>query len=240
MVETVFGAAPRTRRTSSALLEAMSRTADGVYAVDETHRIMMWNAAASRILGYSADEVLGKLCFELVGGRDDKGNLVCQGGCADMALAKAGAVVPTRNLQVRTKDGAPVWLNVTNVPVPSDHGGLSTVIHIFREVTAQRNTEQLVQRLSALMESFASSQAARLMDAQEPPARHESLTSRERQVVRLLAEGSNAPSIAQALVISPATVRKHVQNILKKLGVHTALEAVAYCSRHNLLSSPSD
>ncbi len=230
----------RTRGASTRLLEVISHTPDGVYAVDEAHKIIVWNAAASRILGYSADEVLGKLCYELFAGRDVNGNLVCQGGCGDMALARAGALVPTRELLTKTKDGRQVWMNVTNIPVPSDVGGLCTVIHIFREVTAQHKSEELVQRLTALIENFAVAQGVRPNPAPDAPIRPEALTSRERQVLRLLAQGSNPPSIAQTLVISPSTVRKHIQNILKKLGVHTTLEAVAYSSRHNLLSSFPD
>ncbi|MFH1140317.1 MAG: LuxR C-terminal-related transcriptional regulator [Chloroflexota bacterium] len=230
----------KTRGDISRLLDAISHTTDGVYAVDETHRIILWNAGASRILGHAAADVLGKLCYEVLAGRDEKGTLVCQGGCADMALAGAGALVPTRDLLTRTKDGRQIWMNVTNILVPSDLGGLSTVVHIFREVTAQHKTEQLVQRLSSLMKSFAVSQGTLPNTAQDAPTRPLALTSRERQVLSLLAEGSNATSIAQALVISPATVRKHIQHVLKKLGVHTTLEAVAYTSRHNLLSSFAD
>jgi DNA-binding NarL/FixJ family response regulator len=53
------------------------------------------------------------------------------------------------------------------------------------------------------------------------------LTRREREVLALLAEGANNESIAVALVISPQTVRTHIQNILVKLGVHSRLEAAA-------------
>ena len=232
----ISAAAAKYSGVANKLLDIVSHTTDGVYAVDETHRILLWNAAASHILGYAPDEVLGKLCYEVFAGRDDKGNLVCQGGCGDMALAKAGALVPTRELLTTTKDGRHVWMNVTNIPVPSDIGGLSTVIHIFREVTAQHNAEELVQHLTALMEGFSVSHGATPGPAQDAPIRPEALTPRERQVLRLLAEGSNAASIAQTLVISPTTVRKHIQNTLKKLGVHTTLEAVAYCSRHMPIS----
>ena len=240
MIELAISAGlTKPRGAASKLLEIISHTPDGVYAVDETHRIVLWNAAASRILGYAADEVLGKLCFEVFTGRDAKGILVCQGGCGDMALALAGALVPTRELLTTTKDGRHLWMSVTNIPVPSDVGGLSTVVHIFREVTAQHKTEELVQHLTALMDSFSvahGSQATASNPAHDTPTRPQGITSRERQVLRLLAEGSNAASIAQTLVISPATVRKHIQNVLKKLGLHTTLEAVAYCSRHNLLT----
>lgn len=53
------------------------------------------------------------------------------------------------------------------------------------------------------------------------------LTSREREVLVLLADGGNNDVIAGALAISPQTARTHVQNILGKLGVHSRLAAAA-------------
>jgi DNA-binding NarL/FixJ family response regulator len=64
------------------------------------------------------------------------------------------------------------------------------------------------------------------------------LSARERQVLLLLADGGNSDSIAKALVISRETARKHVQNILMKMGVRSRLQAVAYVvqdGRHALL-----
>jgi DNA-binding NarL/FixJ family response regulator len=65
------------------------------------------------------------------------------------------------------------------------------------------------------------------------------LTRREREVLGLLASGSNSSEIARALLVSPNTVRTHVQSILAKLQVHSRLEAVAFATRHHLLSTPT-
>ena len=65
------------------------------------------------------------------------------------------------------------------------------------------------------------------------------LTTREREVLALLASGANSSEIARALTVSPNTVRTHVQSILAKLQVHSRLEAVAFATRHHLLSTPS-
>lgn len=54
-----------------------------------------------------------------------------------------------------------------------------------------------------------------------------SLTTREREVLQLLARGRSQPEIASALVISPKTVGGHIQRILTKLGVHSRAQAVA-------------
>jgi DNA-binding NarL/FixJ family response regulator len=61
-----------------------------------------------------------------------------------------------------------------------------------------------------------------------------SLTPREREVLRLLAEGLSQALIAQRLVISPNTVAKHIQRILTKLNLHSRAEAVAFANRHRL------
>ena len=53
------------------------------------------------------------------------------------------------------------------------------------------------------------------------------LTSREREVVVLVAEGMTNAEIARQLWISPGTVRRHLENVFAKLDVHTRTGAVA-------------
>ena len=53
------------------------------------------------------------------------------------------------------------------------------------------------------------------------------LTGREREVLVCLAEGNRRRDVAEHLHMSPNTVRTHLQNLMAKLGVHTAIEAVA-------------
>lgn len=54
-----------------------------------------------------------------------------------------------------------------------------------------------------------------------------SLTQREREVLACLAEGAGRQDVAKRLHLSANTVRTHLQNLMAKLGVHSALEAVA-------------
>ncbi len=53
------------------------------------------------------------------------------------------------------------------------------------------------------------------------------MTPREHNVLRLLAYGRSVDAIANELSISSATVRNHIQNILRKLQVHNRVQAVA-------------
>ena len=57
------------------------------------------------------------------------------------------------------------------------------------------------------------------------------LTPREHEVIALVADGLRNSEIAERLWVSPATVRKHLENIYDKLGVHTRTAAVAHVQR---------
>jgi len=61
------------------------------------------------------------------------------------------------------------------------------------------------------------------------------LSPRELEVLRSLVEGESAETIAANLGISLATARKHTQNILRKLGVHSKLQAAAYAVKAGLV-----
>jgi len=67
-----------------------------------------------------------------------------------------------------------------------------------------------------------------------------SLTDREREVLRLLAQGSQNQAVADQLFLSVNTVRKHVQSILTKLGAHSKLEAVAIAVREGVIELGDD
>ena len=61
------------------------------------------------------------------------------------------------------------------------------------------------------------------------------LSAREQEVLEQLAEGLSYTVIAKNLYLSPSTVRKHIENIYKKLQVHNKLEAVQKARRQSLI-----
>jgi predicted ATPase/DNA-binding CsgD family transcriptional regulator len=61
------------------------------------------------------------------------------------------------------------------------------------------------------------------------------LTTREAEVLRLLAQGLTSAQIAEQLVISVVTVNFHVRSIYSKLGVHSRSEATRYTIEHHLM-----
>jgi len=73
--------------------------------------------------------------------------------------------------------------------------------------------------------------------AQESPTldRYETLTSREREVLHLAAEGYNNREIAERLSISPYTVMTHRANLMRKLDLHSQTELVRYALQRGLI-----
>jgi DNA-binding NarL/FixJ family response regulator len=69
----------------------------------------------------------------------------------------------------------------------------------------------------------------------KPVARLPELSSREVEVLQLIAVGNSTSEVAGRLYLSQHTVRNHVRNILQKLGAHSKLEAVVIASRQGLV-----
>jgi two-component system, NarL family, response regulator NreC len=63
------------------------------------------------------------------------------------------------------------------------------------------------------------------------------LTDREQEVLTYLAEGANNEEIATALVISPKTVARHRENIMRKLNLHSRAELVRYAIRKGIIKA---
>ena len=64
---------------------------------------------------------------------------------------------------------------------------------------------------------------------------YDTLTSREREVFQLAAEGSSNPQIAERLSLSPRTVEMHRGNLMKKLGLKSQTELVKYAVKRGMV-----
>ena len=74
------------------------------------------------------------------------------------------------------------------------------------------------------------------IDIQNPRDQEEiSLSKREVEVLEQLSKGLSYTAIAKNLFLSPSTVRKHIENIYKKLQVHSKIEAVQKAKNHNII-----
>ena len=70
-----------------------------------------------------------------------------------------------------------------------------------------------------------------------PPGPHPHLTPRQNQVLHLLAQGRSTQQIAGELHLSIDTVRNHIRRMLRALGAHSRIEALAVAHREGILRS---
>jgi DNA-binding NarL/FixJ family response regulator len=100
------------------------------------------------------------------------------------------------------------------------------------------NAEELrraVKAAAAGQVQLSPEAAARLMREVRAPEKAESLTERETDVLRLLAQGQANKEIARELGIGEKTVKTHVSSILSKLGVESRTQAVLHAMKVGLI-----
>jgi PAS domain S-box-containing protein len=213
----------------------IANTADGVFAVDFDQIIVLWNEAASAMLGYDSSEVLGRHCYAILRGRDTGDCALCRQGCASIKAATRLEFPPTQAFGVRTKRGDAIWLNVSTIIVPSENQSLSVLIHLLRDVTREHRPARVAREFGSAVSLISrDGRAGRAPSAPKvrPPVR---LTRRQKEILENLTTGVSTEAIADTLCLSPRTVRNHVNNILNSLGVHSRLEAVTYSIRNGLV-----
>jgi PAS domain S-box-containing protein len=74
------------------------------------------------------------------------------------------------------------------------------------------------------------------VEIEADPPLHPHLTPRQSEVLRLLEQGRSTEQIANELHLSVETVRNHIRGILRALGVHSRLEAVAVARREHVVA----
>ena len=102
--------------------------------------------------------------------------------------------------------------------------GASAFIHKSR---AAQDVVDAIRTVAEGGSLFTPRSIAQLLNSRrEVEAQLERLTPREKEVLRLMAEGTSSREIAHRLGISYTTVRTHIRSLGSKLGVHSKLEAI--------------
>ncbi len=109
------------------------------------------------------------------------------------------------------------------------------ISYLLKDVTADE-LAAAIRDAHAGRPTLSTAAAEALIHAtRRTPSIGHDLTPREREVLELVTHGLTNESIAQQLVISPATAKFHVSNVLSKLGVATRTEAAALAEKHHLV-----
>jgi PAS domain S-box-containing protein len=190
---------------------------DAMFVTDETQRVRAWSDAATRVLGYTADEVMGHYCFEVLTGRRPDGHPVCGVDCPVTRNARKGRGTANYDVTARAKDGSPRYVN-NSVLVLEGGRGSFRVVHVVRE-----SCDTPPARSATPLEPCTDEIAP------------ETLTRRELQVLRMFAAGSTLDQIAAELSVSVFTARNHATSIQHKLGVRNRLQMVLEGMRRGLV-----
>jgi len=94
--------------------------------------------------------------------------------------------------------------------------------------------KELTQYVRTLLRAFSKEGRPSSRAGSEPSLLIEPLTQRELEILRELADGASNQDIADRLVISLATVKKHVSNVLSKLGARNRVDAIARAREQRL------
>ena len=203
-------------------VEQFAHTGDGAVVVDAEQRIVVWNEAATVLLGYRSEEALGKPCYEVIKTLDSDGAEACCQNFPIIIDSGNDQWVAHRSVLVESKTGEPICLRVASFCLLTSEKKLSSAVHVFWEV--KNATDGATEAVDASRSHPSNSM--------EVSPEH-FLSSQEKHVLRCLAAGMDSKMIAVELGISPKTVRNHVEHILKKLEVHSRMEAVAAAHQHH-------
>lgn len=198
-------------RLFAELLRVALRSAEGIDVVDVVHDVQ---TAVRRMTETRPDVVLAD--YHLPDGTG-----------SDIART-VRATLPDTSVLILTGDAS--------VAILSDVARSGAVGHL----TKDRPFDEVVDgvRAAAIGEIlFAPSELQRLLlERESRPRPLEPLTARELEVLQHLAEGASTTQASEQLGISSATLRAHVQAILRKLGAHSRLEAVAEAARLGVIT----
>ena len=207
--------------TVDSILSLLATAPFGVYAVSLDQTIVFWNRAAERILGYQADEVLGRRCYEVfsdvaVGGESGD----CRQGCPSLVALREGRLPAQLETHMVSASGERKPVSLTPAIIAGTGGRPAMVIHFFTDESAAASETGTAPR-------FDQTSRGQPQDA--------GLTRRELEVLRLVSRGWETPRIANELNISPHTVLNHIRHFRRKLDAPTKLDAVVSAIRLGIL-----
>jgi diguanylate cyclase (GGDEF)-like protein/PAS domain S-box-containing protein len=132
---------------------------DGVYFADADRKITYWNKGAERLTGYTAEEAVGKHCFDnFLMHMDDSGTLLCLGGCP-LRQSIADGEEREAHVFLLHKQGHRVPVSVRVSPIRDDQGSITGAVEVFSDNSATRNALSKLRARASELEVLAYSDA---------------------------------------------------------------------------------
>ncbi len=212
------------------LFAFLERTADAAFAVTREGQICSWNQAAERLFGYSSADVLNRACYEVLDGHGALGTQVCVGDCSVQQCAAQKLDIPDFDLEVKTRSGERLWVNVSTLVFEEPRRNRRLVVHLARDISRRRRSEELLAKMLEISKEMVA-----VADHNTRAAPVSPLTEQEQRILRLFAKAKNSSEIARELGITLPTLRNHLHSINEKLRTHNRLEAVMHAMQRGLI-----
>ncbi len=178
---------------------AVDRSSSAVVIVTRDGRVSLWNQAAEQLFGYRSAEAEGRaLDAVLSASNGEQANALKEAAANGNALFSA---------EYRTRAGRPVSLAVAVDAVADTNGGAPGWFVLTARPAA------VLRRVTA---------------APQPRSDLDGLTTRQREVLQLIAEGWSTRHIAQKLTLSVKTVETHRAHLMQRLRVDSVARLVRY------------
>jgi PAS domain S-box-containing protein len=212
------------------LFAFLERTADAAFAVTREGQICSWNQAAERLFGYSSADVLNRPCYEVLDGHGALGTQVCIGDCSVQQCAAQKLDIPDFDLQVKTRSGEKLWVNVSTLVFEEPRRNRHLVVHLARDISHRKKSEELLAKVLEISKAVVA-----VADQNTRVAPVSPLSEQEQRILRLFAKAKNSSEIARDLGITLPTLRNHLHSINEKLRTHNRLEAVMHAMQRGLI-----
>jgi DNA-binding CsgD family transcriptional regulator len=136
------------------------RSGDALFAFGSDLDIVSWNKATEELTGVSAEDAIGRPCWEVLRGHDSEGGLVCHPGCSVARLAREGWSVRCQELLIDTPEG-PRRVHASTVAL--DEGLDRLLLHVLipHEVRPPRAPRLLTARQREVLELLAAGMPAK-------------------------------------------------------------------------------
>jgi len=117
----------------------LASVADGVYVVDTSGHIILWNRAAEVITGYNRETMVGKDCYGPGDGDDDDSSPFC----ATASTVSEGFSSTGYEVLISGKDGRRMWLSVSAAPIRDTDGAIAGIVHVFRDISEYKEIDRM-------------------------------------------------------------------------------------------------
>ena len=178
--------------TPAEALDKIARSGEAVFAIDSSDRIILWNKKCEEMLVRPARAVLGKRCYDVIGGRDENGNVYCYRNCPVAHQARDLPKDPVQRLPALGGDGMGGRRRSRCRFSPS-----RPTIRLFRRCHVLRDEKKKVTALEREPGEGSRRAGASLAHGNEAEGEPVDLTAREKEILRCLAEGMTTPAIGR-------------------------------------------